>query len=157
MNTILISVAAATLGWQTGYQRLQEGGMEYIIQLDSAALDALRDGRPIGSYIPADVGEVRSFRIVVGTGKPKREVPWPARPVAPPKAAEKPAPAENACAAATAAAGNALRALAASDAHALSPVCVDRCESLPRLDRLGFSAAMPRRILSAAKNANHAQ
>jgi hypothetical protein len=91
MNTLLIYVAAATLGWQTGYQRLPEGGMEYIIQLDSAALDALRDGRPIGSYIPSDIGEVRSFRIIMGTGKPKREAP-PEKP-APPKAVEKPAPA----------------------------------------------------------------
>jgi hypothetical protein len=90
MNTLLIYLAAATLGWQTGYQRLPDGGMEYIIQLDSAALDALRDGRPIASYIPSDIGEVRSFRILVGTGRPKREAPLE-RP-APPKAVEKPAP-----------------------------------------------------------------
>ena len=51
MNTLLIYVAVATLGWQTGYQRLQEGGMEYIIQLDAPAIDALcrQDDRKLHS------------------------------------------------------------------------------------------------------------
>jgi hypothetical protein len=85
---ILLACIAASLGWQTGYERLPEGGMEYIIQLDAPAIDALQRGQPIGSYLPSDIGQVRSFRVVMGTGRPKREAPWPA---APPKAVEKPA------------------------------------------------------------------
>ena len=103
MNTILIYVAAATLGWQTGWRQLPEGGMEYIIQLDSAALDGLRAGRAITSYVPSDISEVRSFRVVMGTGTPRRDLPPIKLPppnvavekpaAAPPKIVEKPAPA----------------------------------------------------------------
>ena len=91
MNTILISVAAATLGWQTGYQRLPEGGMEYIIQLDSAALDALRDGQTDWQlhsgrrWRSAVVPHHRGHRQAEAGGAVAREA------VAPPKAAEKPA------------------------------------------------------------------
>jgi hypothetical protein len=93
MNALLICIAAASLGWKTGHERLPEGGMEYIIQLDAPAIDALQHGQPISSYIRPDIGQVRSFRIVMGTGEPKRETPWPAPAVKspPPKAAEKPA------------------------------------------------------------------
>ena len=77
MNTLLIYVAAATLGFQYGWERLPDGGMEYIIQLDSAAIDALRDGQPLRSAIPSDAGEIRAYRIVMGPGKPKRETPLP--------------------------------------------------------------------------------
>jgi hypothetical protein len=85
MNTLFICVAAATLGWQTGYQPLREGGMEYIIQLDEASIESLRGGQPLGSDIPSDIGEVRAFRVVIGAGAPVRKK-------APPKPVEKPAP-----------------------------------------------------------------
>ena len=42
MNALLISIAVATLGIDVGWQRLPEGGMQYIIQLDPQALAALR-------------------------------------------------------------------------------------------------------------------
>ena len=77
MNPLLVFVAAATLGFQVGWQRLPEGGMEYIIQLDPAAIDALRDGQPLHSDIPAEAGEIRAYRIVLGSGKPPRETPPP--------------------------------------------------------------------------------
>ena len=85
MNTMLVYVAAATLGFQVGWQRLPEGGMQYIIQLDPQTLDALRDGQPIQSDIPSDAGEIRSYRIVMGAGmsKPPREAPPPPAPVTP--------------------------------------------------------------------------
>jgi hypothetical protein len=102
MNALFICVAAASLGWQTGYERLPEGGMEYVIQLDSLAIDTLQRGQPISSYVPADIGQIRSFRVVMGTGKPRRDAPWPIPPVTkptkaveklePPKPVEKPAP-----------------------------------------------------------------
>ena len=68
MNALLISIAVATLGIDVGWQRLPEGGMQYIIQLDPQALEALRAGQPIESDIPAGAGEVRSYRIIVGKG-----------------------------------------------------------------------------------------
>ncbi len=66
MNALLISIAVATLGIDYGWQRLPEGGMQYIIQLNPQALEALRAGQPIESDIPAGAGEVRSYRIIVG-------------------------------------------------------------------------------------------
>jgi hypothetical protein len=93
MNMLLVCVAAATLGFDVGWERLPDGGMEYIIQLDAARLDALRSGQPIGSDIPAAAGEIRAFRIVMGPGKPKREIPLP-KPAPALPAAVKPVQAE---------------------------------------------------------------
>ncbi len=75
MNAVLVYVAAATLGFQVGWQRLPEGGMEYIIQLDQTSLDALRDGQPIQSDVLAKAGQIRSYRIQFGTGELKQETP----------------------------------------------------------------------------------
>ncbi len=75
MNLLLISIAAATLGVEAGWQRLPDGGMEYIIQLDRHSLDALRDGQPIHSDVPPAAGEVRSYRIVFGNEALPREAP----------------------------------------------------------------------------------
>jgi hypothetical protein len=77
MNTLLISIAVATLGIDVGWQRLPEGGMQYVIQLDPQALDALRAGQPIESDIPAGAGDVRSYRIIVGKGTLRRDLPPP--------------------------------------------------------------------------------
>ena len=90
MNTMFIYVAAATLGFQVGWQRLPEGGTEYIIQLDAASIDALRSGQPLHSDIPSAAGEVRAYRIVMGRGKPIREDP-PPKPAPPPAAPVEPA------------------------------------------------------------------
>jgi hypothetical protein len=96
MNTLLICVAAATLGFDVGWERLPGGGMEYVIQLDSARIDALRSGLPLGSEIPAAAGEIRAFRIVMGSDQLKRETPLPklAPPLPQPAAPAKPAPVE---------------------------------------------------------------
>ena len=93
MNPLLICVAAATFGFPVGWERLPEGGMEYVIQLDSTAIEILRDGQPLQSAIPADAGEIRAVRIMMGPGKLKRETPLPKlppmaakpRPSSPPK------------------------------------------------------------------------
>lgn len=89
---LLIYVAAASLGIQTGWERLPEPeeGMEYIIQLDPASLEALRDGQVIRSDIPSAAGEIRSYRILVGKDKLKRENP-PLKLAPPPLPVEKPA------------------------------------------------------------------
>jgi len=71
MNTLLIYIAAATLGFQTGWERLPEGGMEYVIQLDAQTIAALNDGQIIQSDIPTKAGDIRSYRIYVGRGTPR--------------------------------------------------------------------------------------
>jgi hypothetical protein len=83
MNTLLICVAAATFGFQYGWEQLPDGRMEYIIQLDPAALEALRDGEALRSDIPVAAGEIRAYRIVMGRGRPRRDTP-PAKPSPPP-------------------------------------------------------------------------
>jgi len=67
MNLWIIGVAAATLGVNVSWQPLPEGGVEYIIQLDSQSIELLRSGMPLGSDIPAEAGNVRSYRIIAGT------------------------------------------------------------------------------------------
>ena len=66
MNSLTICIAAATLGFNFGWQRLPEGGMEYIIQLDPQSLDALRAGQPIntlsGGESPHAVVDANSCR-----------------------------------------------------------------------------------------------
>ncbi len=86
MNSLLISIVAATLGWQYGWQPLPEGGTEYIIQLDDEAIAALRGGQVIQSDIPSGAGEVRSYRIFVGNKKLPHDAvpPRPATPSKPP-------------------------------------------------------------------------
>jgi hypothetical protein len=97
MNPLLICVAAASLGIQVGWERLPEGGMEYVIELNAASIEALRDGQTLESAIPADAGEIRAFRIVSGPGRPKRETPLPkpAAPVAKTAAVEPPRAAQS--------------------------------------------------------------
>jgi hypothetical protein len=94
MHALMICLATATLGVDVGWQRLPEGGMEYIIQLDPQTLEILRSGEPIQSDIPPSAGEVRSYRIVVGTQKlphdaPPIELPVMQKP-AEPKSADAP-------------------------------------------------------------------
>ena len=74
MNALILCVATAALGVDVGWQRLPEGGMEYIIQLDPQTLEILR-GEPIQSDIPPGAGKIHSYRIVVGTQKLPRDLP----------------------------------------------------------------------------------
>lgn len=65
------------LGINVGWQPLPEGGMEYIIQLDPQTLEALKSGEPIQSDIPPGAGDVRSYKIVIGTEQLPRTSPFP--------------------------------------------------------------------------------
>jgi hypothetical protein len=75
MYTLAIWVATAVVGIDVGWQRLPEGGMQYIIQLDPHTLESLRGGEAIESDIPPSAGEVRSYRIIVGKERLPRETP----------------------------------------------------------------------------------
>jgi hypothetical protein len=74
MNGLMICVAM-TVGIDVGWQNLPKGGMEYIIQLDPQTLESLRSGMAIQSEIPPAAGEIRSYRIMVGTQQLRRETP----------------------------------------------------------------------------------
>ena len=90
MYALMLCVATAAAGINAGWERMPEGGMQYIIQLDPPTLEKLQAGTAIESDIPPNAGEVRSFRIVVNTKKLPRETPLPAATT--PKAAEPRAP-----------------------------------------------------------------
>jgi hypothetical protein len=75
MHTVILCVAAAVIGTDYGWQRTSEGGMEYIIQFDTQTLESLRAGQSFQSDIPPSAGEVRAFRIVVGTEKLPQDKP----------------------------------------------------------------------------------
>jgi len=66
MHAGCLLIALATVGVETGWQPLDRGGLEYIIQLEPSLLDALRSGESITSEIPLAVRGVRRYRIVVG-------------------------------------------------------------------------------------------
>ncbi len=96
MYTVIVCLAATAVGIDYGWQRMPDGDMQYIIQLDPQTLDALRDGRAIESDIPPLAGNVRSYRIVVGhKSLPHDTSPAPSPPASlpalPPEAA-KPLP-----------------------------------------------------------------
>jgi hypothetical protein len=76
MIRLSLIVAAAAFGSDVGWQPLPDGGTEYIIQLNPYEIDALRRGLPFQSDIPRRAGEVRAYRIMVGTAAlPRRSPP----------------------------------------------------------------------------------
>lgn len=75
MFASVLFVAVAVMGIDAGWQPLPDGGTEYIIQIDSPTLEALKAGQPIGSDIHPDAREIKSYKIVIGTGKLPRENP----------------------------------------------------------------------------------
>ncbi len=66
-------VVAAACGVNYGYQPADDGTMEYIIQIEPALLNELRNGQPITSVLPAEVQPIGRFRIVVGTEELPRQ------------------------------------------------------------------------------------
>ncbi len=92
MHTFLLCVATAVVGVEVGWQRLPEGGMQYIIQLEPQTLEALRAGEAIESDIPPSAGEIRSYRLIVGKKVLPRETPPATAKTAEPKPADRPPP-----------------------------------------------------------------
>jgi hypothetical protein len=75
-------ISTVIIGVNVGWQPLPEGGMEYIIQLDPQTLEALKAGEPILSDIHPNAGDVRSYKIVLGTDTLPRISP-PAKTIEP--------------------------------------------------------------------------
>ena len=82
------------LGVDVGWQPLPDGeGMEYLIQLSPKDLEAMKLGEPWMTDIPPSVGDVRAYRITVGSESLPRVAPPPSLPSEPSEtAAEQPAP-----------------------------------------------------------------
>lgn len=77
MFTATMVLATAALGIDTGWQPLEEGGMEYIIQIDPQLLGSLTEEDVLTSEVP-EVSDVRRYRIVVGKAKlPRIDPPRP--------------------------------------------------------------------------------
>jgi len=66
--TTLLVLAAAAVGVDTGWTKLDSGGYEYIIQISPEQLESLRAGGEFGSDLPAGTGAIRSYKILVGSG-----------------------------------------------------------------------------------------
>jgi hypothetical protein len=71
----VLCFCTAVVGIDVGWQPMQEGGVEYIIQLDPQSLEALKAGEPIQSDIPPGAGDVRSCKFYLGAEKPPRISP----------------------------------------------------------------------------------
>lgn len=71
MHTIVL-LAAAAIGLDYGWQPLEDGGFEYIIQIEPELLDSLQAGEALRSDLPPFLRDVRSYRIQVGRGKVPR-------------------------------------------------------------------------------------
>jgi len=162
MNLWMIGVAAATLGINASWQPLPEGGVEYIIQLDSQSIELLRSGMPLESYIPAGrqcpfvphyLGNANAASAQIGSSKraqtaaasylalrPRRQTDC--RTVGHahgtvPRNHGNEAVAQKHFGIATAGTG---QALVASDLCLARVVRLDRGEYLSRLGRMGFAA-----------------
>ena len=77
MGGAILAVTVVLLGVDVGWQPAEDGGLEYIIQIEPHLLDRLRAGEDLGSGIPAGLmKDVRSYRITVGTGRlPRKGLP----------------------------------------------------------------------------------
>ena len=75
MNAFVLLVAMAATGVDVGWQPLDEGGFEYIIQIEPEMLESLLAGQAIQSDLPPFLQDVRTYRIVVGNEALPREDP----------------------------------------------------------------------------------
>lgn len=74
MNSLAILVVTATLGVDYGWHHTPDGQLEYLIQLEPSLVRSLENGVDVTSEMMPEVrGNVRRFRISVGTGPLPRE------------------------------------------------------------------------------------
>jgi len=66
MNAIALMVAMSATGIDCGWHQLDDGNVEYVIQIEPMMVDQLKDGFEVTSEIPADLQGVRRFRIQIG-------------------------------------------------------------------------------------------
>jgi hypothetical protein len=79
MTGLLFCLSAAAMGVDYGWQPVAGGGIEYIIQIDPALVDSLKEGSDVFSDLPSSVSNVRRYRITVGNERlPHHGEPPPA-------------------------------------------------------------------------------
>ena len=73
MHTVAFLLVSTTLGVDIGWQPLEGGGFEYIIQVEPHVIGSLQRGQDIGGDIPAAIARnIRSFRVTQGAGRAPR-------------------------------------------------------------------------------------
>jgi hypothetical protein len=76
MNAISYLVVAAALGVDYGWQQMDSGEWEYIVQVEPALLSSLADGERIVSELPRELQGVRRVVLRVGTDEvPRGRIP----------------------------------------------------------------------------------
>ncbi|MCG8586035.1 MAG: hypothetical protein MI757_15110 [Pirellulales bacterium] len=75
MNSAAILLTMATLGVDVGWQELEDGSIEYIIQIEPQLVGSLKDGADLTSGIRPELRNIRRYRVVVGTDKLPRNPP----------------------------------------------------------------------------------
>lgn len=78
----LTCLALAAFGVDVGWQRLPDGGLQYLIQIGPEMIDSLKAGAAIESDVPPTLKDIRGYRITLGKGELPRQTP-PADPVKP--------------------------------------------------------------------------
>ena len=73
MDCSIVLTLVAVMGIDFGWQAQDDGSLEYIIQVDSLAVQAMLAGEPVVSEIHPDVHGVRTFRIQIGDGELPRD------------------------------------------------------------------------------------
>lgn len=58
-----------------GWRPIENGGVEYVIQIRPNRLETLRSGIPIHGEVDSRAGDIRRFHVFVGTGDLPRELP----------------------------------------------------------------------------------
>lgn len=67
MTGMIVCLSAAVAGVDYGWQPVAGGGIEYIIQIEPQMLERLKAGQDVFSDLPPQTGNVRGYRITVGT------------------------------------------------------------------------------------------
>ena len=75
MNGVIGVLLCATLGIDVGWQPLDNGRLEYIVQLEPQLLSTLLDGYPAISRVPSELNDIGSIRIVIGSESLPRRTP----------------------------------------------------------------------------------
>ncbi len=67
MSGTVLAATVLALGISTGWEKLPDGGYQYIIQIEPEALDSLKSKKAIYSDILPSLRGIRSYEIRIGT------------------------------------------------------------------------------------------
>ncbi|MCE9556192.1 MAG: hypothetical protein K8T91_22825 [Planctomycetes bacterium] len=89
---LALAMGTALLGIDVGWQPIEEGGLEYIVQIDPETLARMKPGDEFATGIRPVLRDVRRYRIVIGKG-PLPRIALPENPASPSGSREpRPAP-----------------------------------------------------------------